>query len=142
MDTMKELVGDPAAIRTLDPPELESQLDVAGRCKPRKQRSLLEHQSDVAVHMCTPAGGLLESREDIQQCALAGPRGADHTHELPALDLASGALEREQKAVVMRISNRQPFDAHRMLLRQLEDFAHNPLTAGWLCAPSTWFRSV
>src|SRR6267143_1034504 len=84
MNAMQQLSSGALALRMLDTAQLERKLDVARGGEPRQQRRLLEDQRHMAVHMRPPARWMLQTREDVQQRALARARGAHHANELPA----------------------------------------------------------
>jgi hypothetical protein len=109
-------MSDLFALGPLDPPQFERKLDIAGRRQPGQQRSLLEHQRDVAVNVGATARRPLETGQHIQERALAGPRRAYDADQLPALDLEHDALKGDQEPIVVRIRNRKCLDADGMPL--------------------------
>ena len=80
--------------------------DVLGHRPPRQQQVLLEHVADVAgragdfpaVEENTARGRADESRDDVEQRALAAARGADDRDELALVDLERGRGERRSLA--------------------------------------------
>jgi hypothetical protein len=107
--------------------ELERELHVRPDREPREQGGVLEHEGGPALGVGTTGGRRVEPGDEVEQRALAAPRGADHAHELAAGDVEVDAVERSDgvAAAAVHLAGRPQRDGGDGLRRRVGD-EHRP----------------
>ena len=109
---LEQLQGPGSARRSRHPVEAQRQLDVSGRGEPREQRRLLEQEAGPPADREVSPAGLIETRHQAEQGALAAAGRAEHAHEAARLDVERHPVQRVHGARGISEDLREIIETH------------------------------